>query len=405
MSNSEILIRVENVSKKFCRRLKQALWYGMKDLTSELLGRSNSHNELRKDEFWAVDDVSFELKRGECLGLIGRNGAGKSTLLKMLNGLIKPDKGRISVRGHVGALIELGAGFNPILTGRENIYVNAAVLGITKETVDKKLDSIIEFAEIEDFIDTPVQYYSSGMRVRLGFAVAAHMGPDVLLIDEVLAVGDIGFVMKCLNAIDRMMSNAAVIFVSHNIPFVSRLCTQLIVLEKGKTIFNDADIAKGIDLYYTKFKSPIQTFTGTGEVEILDVRFSSSGGNQKSEEPFTINYLEDFYIEIDLKIAPKYRTPWIALVIYDKIVRPVAGCFPQDGDDRVTNKDGYISVRITLPRLNLTQGVYTLTIGVREHYHGGQVLLRHQSIKEFRVSAPFIGWSPIQFKGQWKQLN
>jgi lipopolysaccharide transport system ATP-binding protein len=309
------------------------------------------------------------------------------------------------MRGRVSALIALGAGFNPILTGQENIYVNAAVLGIPKQDVDKKLDAIIEFAEIKDFVNTPVQYYSSGMKVRLGFAVAAHMEPDVLLIDEVLAVGDMGFVMKCLNAIDHMTSNAAVIFVSHNMPFVSRLCTQLIVIENGKTIFNDADIAKGIDLYYAKFKSPIPTFAGTGEVEILDVRFSSSGGNQKSQEPFTIHYLEDFHIEIDLKVAQKYGNPRIGLSIYDKLVRPVAACRAQDDDDMVTNKDGYISVRITLPRLNLTQGVYTLTIGVSEHHYGGRILLRHQSIKEFRVSAPFLGWTPIQFKGQWKQLE
>src|SRR5210317_1944929 len=172
--SDKVLIRVENVSKKFCRTLKRSLWYAVKDIAGELFGRNNSESRLRPGEFWAVDNASFELKRGDCLGLIGPNGAGKSTLLKMLNGLIKPDKGRITMRGRVGALIELGAGFNPILTGRENIYVNAAVLGIPKQEVDKKLDAIIEFAEIDDFINTPVQSYSSGMKVRLGFAVAAQ---------------------------------------------------------------------------------------------------------------------------------------------------------------------------------------------------------------------------------------
>jgi len=195
---SETLIRVENVSKKFCRSLKKSLWYGMRDLSKEVLGRRHGGDgELRPDEFWSVNDVSFELKRGECLGLIGPNGAGKSTLLKMLNGLIKPDQGRIEMRGRVGALIELGAGFNPILSGRENIYVNGSVLGLAKEEIDQKLDEIIEFSELDEFIDSPVQNYSSGMKVRLGFAVAAHMKPDILLIDEVLAVGDIGFRTKC----------------------------------------------------------------------------------------------------------------------------------------------------------------------------------------------------------------
>jgi lipopolysaccharide transport system ATP-binding protein len=164
---SDTLIKVEGVSKKFCRSLKKSLWYGMQDLGNEVIGKRHGGNgELRPDEFWAVDDVSFELKRGECLGLIGRNGAGKTTLLRMLNGLIKPDTGRIEMRGQVGALIALGAGFNPILTGRENIYVNASVLGLSKRETDAKIDNIIDFAEIGEFINMPVQSYSSGMAVR-----------------------------------------------------------------------------------------------------------------------------------------------------------------------------------------------------------------------------------------------
>jgi len=187
---SEILISVDNVSKKFCRSLKKSLWYGVKDIGAELFGRSATHEHLRESEFWANREISFELRRGECLGLIGRNGAGKTTLLRMLNGLIKPDNGRIEMRGRVGALIALGAGFNPILSGRENIYVNASVLGLNRHEIDMKMDEIIEFAEIGEFIDMPVQNYSSGMAVRLGFAVATALEPDILILDEVLAVGD-----------------------------------------------------------------------------------------------------------------------------------------------------------------------------------------------------------------------
>ncbi|MEM1013338.1 MAG: ATP-binding cassette domain-containing protein, partial [Planctomycetota bacterium] len=162
----DVLIKVDGVGKKFCRDLKRSLWYGVKDLAAEVTGRPGERDNLRRDEFWAVDDVSFEVRRGECLGLIGHNGAGKSTLLKMLNGLIKPDRGSITMRGRIGALIELGAGFNPILTGRENVYVNGSVLGMTKKEIDRKFDAILDFAEIEDFIDAPVQTYSSGMKVR-----------------------------------------------------------------------------------------------------------------------------------------------------------------------------------------------------------------------------------------------
>jgi lipopolysaccharide transport system ATP-binding protein len=160
--------------------------YGMRDILSDALGRSHGDAELRKDEFWAVDGVRAHVSKGECLGLIGANGAGKSTLLKMLNGIIRPDRGRITIRGRVGALIEVGAGFHPLLTGRENIFINAAILGMTRQEVAERLDDIIAFAELDQFIDTPVKFYSSGMYVRLGFAVAAHVRPEIMLVDEVL---------------------------------------------------------------------------------------------------------------------------------------------------------------------------------------------------------------------------
>ena len=168
MEDNQVLVKVEGLSKKFCKDLKTSLWYGVKDLFSGITGRHNDGG-LRPKEFWAVKDISFELRRGECLGLIGHNGAGKSTLLKILNGLINPDEGKVTIRGRVGALIELGAGFNPILSGRENIYNNGAVLGFTKTEIDQRLEEIIEFAELREFIDMPVQNYSSGMKVRLGF--------------------------------------------------------------------------------------------------------------------------------------------------------------------------------------------------------------------------------------------
>ncbi len=242
--SADALITVEGVSKKFCRNLKRSLWYGMQDLGSEILGNPHGgKGELRPDEFWAVKDVSFELKRGECLGLIGRNGAGKTTLLRMLNGLIKPDKGQITMRGKVGALIALGAGFNPILTGRENIYVNASVLGLTRYEVEQSIDAIIDFAEIGEFIDSPVQSYSSGMKVRLGFSIASAFMVDVLLLDEVLAVGDTIFRAKCFKRIGKVLDRAAVIFVSHSEAQVSRICNSSLLLNKGIVSFagNTAD--------------------------------------------------------------------------------------------------------------------------------------------------------------------
>jgi lipopolysaccharide transport system ATP-binding protein len=246
--SDDVLVKVEGVSKKFCRSLKRSLWYGAQDVASEMLGRNGHHDELRKNEFWAVNDVSFELKRGECLGLIGRNGAGKTSLLRILNGLIRPDKGLVSIKGYVGAMIALGAGGKDILTGRENVFAMAALRGMSRKQAESKLDEILEFAEIEDAIDAPLQTYSSGMRVRLNFAVASVLEPDVLLLDEVLAVGDAAFRNKCYSRIAELRRNAAVIFVSHNMEHIARTTTQCLVLDHGKTAFLGS-IEEGIQVY------------------------------------------------------------------------------------------------------------------------------------------------------------
>ena len=247
----EVLVHVDHVGKKHCRSFKRSLLYGLQDMVGDLnpFQNGNAPDEaLRRDEFWAVKDVDFELKRGECLGLIGRNGAGKTTLLKMLNGLIRPNRGRIEMRGRVDAMIALGVGFNPILTGRENVYVNSSVLGFSKRETDAKMDEIIDFADLEDFIDSPMQSYSSGMQVRLGFAVTTALDPDVLLLDEVLAVGDAAFRAKCYTRIGRLREQAAVIFVSHSMEQISRICQKTLVLDGGQMI-HFGDVGKGIQMY------------------------------------------------------------------------------------------------------------------------------------------------------------
>jgi lipopolysaccharide transport system ATP-binding protein len=244
------VVTVEQVSKKYCRRLSHSLWYGLVDLAAELTAQSGNRDlRLRHAEFLAVDDLSFELRPGECIGLIGHNGAGKSTLLKMLNGLVRPDKGKITMRGRVGALIELGAGFSPILTGRENIYINGAVLGFTKSEIDAKFDEIAAFAELDDAIDAPVQTYSSGMYVRLGFAVAAQLNPDIFLIDELLAVGDTAFRMKCFqHLLESKRAGKSIVVVSHNMIDINRVCDRVVLLDGGKKIYDGA-VPAGIATY------------------------------------------------------------------------------------------------------------------------------------------------------------
>lgn len=244
------IVSVERVSKKFCRSLKHSLWYGVRDLADELIVRDRSGPlKLRQGEFLALKDVSLELRRGECLGLVGPNGAGKSTLLKMLNGLIRPDAGRIIIRGRVRALIELGSGFNPVLTGRENVYVNGTIMGLSRGEIDARFDQIVDFAELQEFIDSPVQSYSSGMRARLAMAVAANMQADVLLVDEVLAVGDVAFRMKCFqHFLDLKTSGHTIVVISHNMIDIHRVCDRVIVLDGGKTV-HDGDVSNGVATY------------------------------------------------------------------------------------------------------------------------------------------------------------
>lgn len=236
-NDSEVILSVNGVSKKFCRDLKRSLLYGVQDIASEVLGLRDENDKLRSQEFWALKDVSFQLRRGEALGLVGKNGSGKSTLLRIIAGLINPDAGSVEVRGRVAPLIALGAGFNPILTGRENIYANMAILGLSKQEIDERFDEVVEFAEIGDAIDAPVRSYSSGMAARLGFASAIHTEPDILLIDEVLAVGDIKFRAKCYRRLQELRERGtSFVLVSHQAHAILSVCDSGIYLSKGQLI-------------------------------------------------------------------------------------------------------------------------------------------------------------------------
>jgi len=228
-------VRVEGVAKKYCRRLRHTMLYGVTDLMHAFVGATPGTERLRRGEFWAVENVAFEVQPGECIGLVGPNGSGKSTLLKLVGGVFMPDRGRVTVRGRLGALIEVGAGFHPMLTGRENIYVYGSIMGMTRREIAERFDEIVEFSGVRDWLDTPLKFYSSGMHVRLGFAVAAHVEPSVLLVDEVLAVGDAEFQARCYGRLAKMLkAGTAVILVSHNLLDIQRLCTQCLWLRDGQ---------------------------------------------------------------------------------------------------------------------------------------------------------------------------
>lgn len=412
---SDTLVKVENVSKKFCRSLKRSLWYGMQDIGAELLGRShqgqNGLPPLRADEFWAVQDINFELKRGDCLGLIGRNGAGKSTLLKMLNGLLKPDTGRIEMRGRIGALIELGTGFNPILTGRENVYVNGSVLGFSKKEIDRKFEAIVEFAEIDDFIDMPVKNYSSGMKVRLGFAVAAQMDPDVLLVDEVLAVGDVGFRIKCYNEIYRIMERAAVIFVSHSMPQVGKVCTRGMLLTNGTPDVVSHNIAEVIGAYYNLFGGENVTVEGNGKAQLKELLFGNHDApiqvttihGLKESYEYMLDIDEKVFIQLALEIDASIESFFVLFTLSDVDQKPIAQMMspaplPNNGHETPV-------VKVNLDHLLLNTGKYTLAFHIMGTGSAdwGEVVLGVRNIIKFSVKRnKFIGSAPILYNADWE---
>jgi lipopolysaccharide transport system ATP-binding protein len=361
-TSKAILVEVTGLSKKFCKDLKTSLWYGVKDLISGYSG-NKGQRELRPKEFWAVKDISFTLRRGECLGLIGHNGAGKSTLLKILNGLINPDAGKVVMRGRIGALIELGAGFNPILSGRENIYNNGAILGFTKKEIDNKVEEIIDFSEIREFIDMPVQNYSSGMKVRLGFAVAAQMEPDVLIIDEVLAVGDLGFVLKCFKTIDEILPNTAIIFVSHSMPMVSRICSQIILMDHGKSQFQGNEVGKAIDLYYRKFaQNESNIVFDDGSLELLDVKINDAESIQNGIAQLKWN--DDLFLHFTFSLKNHIEVPRFMISIFDKEQRAVAILKPNELESGITILNDRIDFTVLHKSLQLSKGLYTVNVSV-----------------------------------------
>lgn len=367
--DQEILIQAERVSKKFCRSLRRSLWYGVRDITAALNpfgGQVHSEpdaEQLRKDEFWAVRDVSFEVRRGECLGLIGHNGAGKSTLLKMLNSLNRPDRGRIIMRGRVGALIELGAGFNPILTGRENIYNQAALLGFSRRETDSKFDAIVDFSELEEFLDTPVQNYSSGMKVKLGFAVSSQMEPDILLIDEVLAVGDVGFRYKCLNKIAELLNQCAVIFVSHSMTQVMRVCTGLLVLKKGETVYLGRNLANGLETYFRLFSGGKTSVVGTGEIRITNIKVTAVTDECKLGGVVPATHGDRLSIQVDVDCDPHIENATAQILFWNQELIPVLDAIGADGHGhRFSPKNGKARLSLEIDSLALNAGKHQVSV-------------------------------------------
>jgi lipopolysaccharide transport system ATP-binding protein len=305
---NDVILRVEGLSKKFCLNLRRSMYYGSIDVFKSMLGLAPQNNSLRPGEFWAVDNVSLELKRGFTLGILGVNGSGKSTLLRLLNGIYQPDKGRIEVRGRTGALIALGAGFHPLMTGRENIFLNGVILGMSKKEIDRKFEEIVDFAEVGEFLDAPVKTYSSGMTVRLGFAIAIQADPDLLLVDEVLSVGDVNFQKKCFDKIlDMVRDGTSIIFVSHAISAIERLCTQCLLMKNGRTLFY-GNAREAVQKYFDDIhtdnllKSSQSQVIGIGDVVFSNVLVYQEGGDKNNPN---IEFGKNIIIEFDYNFLKK----------------------------------------------------------------------------------------------------
>ena len=350
--------------------------YGVKDIGKNMIGLSSHSDKLRKDEFWAVNDISFELKKGETLGVIGPNGCGKTTLLKMLNGIFWPDKGKITIRGKTGALIAVGAGFHSLLTGRENIYINGAILGLNKRKIDEKIEEIIDFADIGEFIDYPVKFYSSGMFVRLGFSIAINIEPEILLIDEVLAVGDLSFRNKSLKRLEELREKAhAVVFVTHNLTHIERICDRALYLEKGEAKFIGT-AKEACSAYYKtnsdkiihqmkkKFgsKARYSQKEQSGEIGIVDIKLL----NDQGKETTTFYYGSDLHIVVGLDVKKPVQKPQFTISIEEPTTGVKIAHTTTFGkvNRRPNFQPGQAQVECILSNITLLKGFYLINIGI-----------------------------------------
>jgi lipopolysaccharide transport system ATP-binding protein len=354
---NEPAIVVDHVSKMYHKRA------GMGTLFSMLPGRRRRES----DEFWALKDVSFEVKKGECLGIIGPNGAGKSTILKILSRITSPTSGSYTVNGRVGSLLEVGTGFHPELTGSENIYLCGAILGMGRREISAKFDEIVDFSGVEEFIDTPVKRYSSGMRVRLGFAVAAHLDPEILLIDEVLAVGDAAFQEKCLGKMDDVTAREGrtILFVSHNLGAISSLTSRTLWLDHGG-VAADAATPEAVRAYMEHTYPRQPEWRANAEnidpMQILAVGLDSPS-RPGSRADFRVD--EDVRLHIEYVVREPVRGAVIAANIHAQDGSHLVSLEDVDGDPSLVSgrRPGRYRTECTLPGGWLNSGTYSLRVG------------------------------------------
>lgn len=407
--DKDTVIDFSHVSKKFSKDLPHLLRYGLTDIGKSIFGFNPKSEILRPGEFWSVNDVSFKLKKGETLGIIGPNGSGKTTILKMLNGILIPDKGKIEINGRVGPLIEVGAGFHPLLTGRENIYVNGAILGMSRKEINSKFKSIIDFADIGDFIDSPVKTYSSGMFVRLGFAIAIHCNPEILLIDEILSVGDLSFQNKCLRCLADFKKDAkGLVFVGHNLEQVKTICSKVLVLYKGKLLFS-GNTFKGL-LHYQELSrnirleglkhtdNKVEKELSSGEIDYIDSGFI----NNKNMEVESISMAEPLIIFLDFELKEDIKELCFYMGILDENKRICIWSVSNDNNKVIfTNKKaGKYRITVCYRNHHLMPGNYIPITAVRNGLTG-ETYEKLWIKKSFQIQGGILERGIINAREEW----
>ena len=353
----------EGVWKKFRRGERHD---SLRDLVPSLVSRFAGRRKpagLDKSEFWALRDVSFNVGPGEALGIIGPNGAGKSTTLKLLTKILRPTQGRMAVKGRVGCLIEVAAGFHPDLTGRENVYLQGAIMGMTQAEIARKFDAIVDFAGVEDFIGTPVKRYSSGMNARLGFAIAAHLDPDVLLIDEVLSVGDVGFQAKCIARMQALLKTGVpLVFVSHNLTAIVDLCTRAVLIDRG-TVRYDGRPAEAVAEFRRYRPEPTAAADGSAAdtpLRITGVELLHPGGESSplfvTGRPITIR--------VQYRATTPIDHPQFAIDIHNADGVYCAGINTRMDDRDIGRVSGDGHIDLVIPKLWLLPGAYSISVGI-----------------------------------------
>jgi len=382
-NKAPLAIKTENLSKKYVISSKKRFdpkGTLVEKLTNTIKSTARNIGSLKtfqdqvsetKEEFYALQDISFKVREGEVLGLIGRNGAGKSTLLKLLCRITEPTRGRIRMRGRVASLLEVGTGFHPELSGRENVYLNGAILGMTRKEISRKFDDIIDFAGVEQFIDTPVKRYSSGMFVRLAFSVAAHLEPEILLVDEVLAVGDVAFQRKCMGKMNEVAekSGRTIIFVSHNMTSIQKLCNRALFLEKGR-LFYDGHVKEAVDRYLRSNSQeagkgtnlrlrPRSKFWKLTELT-LDTCLVI---NSKGESNAAVNFGESFSLHLEFIAEQNVDQFTVQVSIDNQTHVRIATLNSSDVQQSFSCKKGNrIFVQLQLGQLMLAPGLYDISI-------------------------------------------